>query len=184
MWARDQIWAVAATYTTAAVTPDPLTCTFAASLATAVRSLTCWTTVGTPRGSAFNSSFETCHYGVDTIAHKTVVRITWADVWKKEKILGVPLWRSGLKIQDCHSKGLGCCCGMREILGLGTSVCFHMLWKWPERKRERGRENLEEVKKFLKSCIILGCKCSQHGVCVSYMSNIKKCVVIDFVHGL
>ena len=38
--------------------------------------------------------------------------------------VGVLLWCSRLKIQHCHCRGLGCCCGTSSILGLGTSICY------------------------------------------------------------
>ena len=39
---------------------------------------------------------------------------------------GVPLWCSGLRVQHCHSRGLGLgrCCGAGSILGSGTSACL------------------------------------------------------------
>ena len=37
--------------------------------------------------------------------------------------LRVPLWCSGLRIQHCHHRGLGCCCGLGSIPGSGISAC-------------------------------------------------------------
>ena len=54
----------------------------------------------------------------------------------------VPWWLSRLRFQCCHSCGLGCCCSMGLIPGLGTSTC-HRHGK-EERKRERGREKEKE----------------------------------------
>ena len=39
------------------------------------------------------------------------------------QLLGVPLWRSGLRIQHCCCSGLGQCYGADWIPGLGTSTC-------------------------------------------------------------
>ena len=35
----------------------------------------------------------------------------------------VSWWCGGLRIWDCHCGGLGCCCGMGLISGLGTTYC-------------------------------------------------------------
>ena len=42
---------------------------------------------------------------------------------REEPRIGDPLWLSGLRIQHCHCNGLGYCCGMGLIPGLGTSAC-------------------------------------------------------------
>ena len=44
---------------------------------------------------------------------------SYSKVWD----IGVPLWCSRLRTWHSHFSGLGSCCGMDLILGLGTSPC-------------------------------------------------------------
>ena len=45
-------------------------------------------------------------------------------VWKTPiSDMGVPWWLRGLRIWHCHYCGLGCCCDVSSIPGLGNSTC-------------------------------------------------------------
>ena len=48
---------------------------------------------------------------------------------------GVPLLRSGLRIQHCHSCGVGCNCGSDSVRGPGTFMC-HGCGKKLQNKRQ------------------------------------------------
>ena len=46
--------------------------------------------------------------------------LTASALLKKPILLGVLLWSSRLRVQCCHCRGLGRCCGRGSIPGLGT----------------------------------------------------------------
>ena len=53
---------------------------------------------------------------------------------KKNRVLGVLLWYSGLRIWCCHCSSLGRCCGM----GFDPWPWnFHMPWVWGKKKKPR-----------------------------------------------
>ena len=55
----------------------------------------------------------------------------------KEKLQGVPLWCSGLRIWHCYYNGLGRCYGVGSIPGLGTSTCHRCGQKKKKEKNEK-----------------------------------------------
>ena len=58
---------------------------------------------------------------------------TRSTVFPLKKIPGVPLWRSGLRIQCCHCCELNCCYGMGSIDPQPGN--FHMPQVQPKKRR-------------------------------------------------
>ena len=63
-----------------------------------------------------------------------------------QKLLGVPLWCSGLRIQHCQCSGLGCCCGISSIPGLGTSRCLRLGQKTNSKKQTKNHQTCKQTR--------------------------------------
>ena len=76
---------------------------------------------------------------------------------EKEKVWGLLLWCSLLRIWCCHCGSWSCCCGTGMILSPGTA---NMLWIWQKNKkceqkgkkirtgRPGGKQNLEKCERL------------------------------------
>ena len=93
---------------------------------------------------------------------------------KKNSVVGVPLWHSGLRIQGYQCSGLGHCCGAGLIPGPISTCCRHGQKKKTKNKKTTTTTTKQNKKKNLKTNKQKQCgKCYDVDDAENY-GNIKK----------